>query len=111
MKNALLIFICLFITLVTVQAEEGKVEEKKEIISFEIMVIDANTEEPIPAAKIIIDQKEVGTYTNFDGIVKLDDMLKGSHDIEITFISYQKQQYKAFVLDESNSRLLVKLQP
>ena len=110
MKNVLLTIIYLIVACLPVLAEEGK-EEKKEIVSFEILVIDAITEEPIPAAKIIIDQKEVEAYTDFDGIVKLNELVKGSHEIEISFISYQKQQYKAFLLDQGNNRLLVKLKP
>lgn len=97
-------------SLIPAFSEEGK-EETKEVISLEILVIDALSEEPIPAAKIIIDQKEVEAYTDFDGMVKFNDVVKGSHDIEITFISYQKKQFKAFYLDQANNRLLVKLQP
>ncbi len=108
MKRILFTFICVAISILPSFSEGGK-EETKEAISFEIMVIDELTEEPIPAAKIIIDQKEIEAYTDFDGIVKINEVLKGSHDIEISFISYQKQHYKAFLLDKSNNRLLVKM--
>lgn len=110
MKNVLILFLGLLLTNLSVSAEEGNKEER-ERISLEVIVIDALTEDPIPAAKIKIGQKEVEAYTDFDGFAELKQLDQGLYDIEISFISYEKQQLSAFQLDKSSSRLLIKLQP
>lgn len=110
MKNVLILFLGLLLTNLSVNAEEGNKEEK-EAISLEVIVIDALTEDPIPAVKIKIGQKEVEAYTDFDGFAELKQLEQGQYDIEISSISYEKQQLSAFQLDKSSNRLLVKLQP
>jgi hypothetical protein len=110
MKNVLLLLFGLVLLNLPLSAEEGKKEEK-EVISLEIMVIDALTEDPIPAAKIKIGQKEIEAYTDFDGMAEIQQLNQGLYDIEISFISYQKQQLSAFNVDKSSNKLLVKLQP
>jgi hypothetical protein len=110
MKNILLIVLYIIVSVSPTLAEEGN-EAESDVISLEIMVIDAVTEEPIPAAKIILDQKATEAYTDFDGLVKLNEIQKGSHEIEISFVSYQKQHFKSIVLDQATKQILVKLQP
>ena len=110
MKKVLFLFLVTLAVNLGVNAEEGK-EEKSLKTSFEVMVIDAETEEPIPAAKIKIGKNEQEAYTDFDGFAQFDELTKGIYDIEISFISYKKQQLKAFQLDNSSNKLLIKLQP
>ena len=68
---------------------ENEKSETKEKSTLEIMVIDQLTEEPIIAAKIKIDQNSQEAYTDFDGIVKIEDLDNGPYDIEISFISHK----------------------
>ena len=75
------------------------------------MVVDASTKEPIPAAKIEIVQNDVEAYTDFEGSAKFFDLEKGRYDIEISFISYQKQKLENFQVDDVNQKFLVKLRP
>jgi hypothetical protein len=75
----------------------------------EIIVIDSQTEEPIPAAQIKIAQKEVEAYTDFDGLAEIKNLSVGSYDIEISFISYEKLNLKGFYLDQQSRQLVVKL--
>ncbi len=110
MKNVLSILFCLFLFYLPAKAEEGNKEEK-ESLTIEIIVIDAETEEPLPAAKIKIGQKEVEAYTDFDGFAQLKPLESGVYDIEISSISYQKHHLKDFKLDNTTNKLLVKLQP
>jgi len=110
MKNVLVLISGFLLLSLHSFAEEGKKEEN-ESISLEVMVIDALTEDPIPAAKIKIGQKDLEAYTDFDGLAEIKQLSQGDYDIEISFVSYQKQQIKAIKLDKSSNKLLVKLQP
>jgi hypothetical protein len=110
MKKVLFIFLGMLIASLPILAEEGNNEEKA-TISLEVIVIDALTEDPIPAAKIKIGQKEVEAYTDFEGYAEVKQLEQGQYDIEISFISYEKQQLSSFKLDKSSNKLLVKLQP
>ena len=110
MKNILFFLLCSFLSFLPAKAEEGNKEEK-EFLSFEIIVIDSETDEPLPAAKIKIEQKEVEAYTDFDGFAQLKPLESGVYDIEISSISYQKHHLKDFKLDNTTNKLLVKLQP
>jgi len=79
--------------------------------SLKILVIDAETEEPIPAAKVKINQKSLEAYTDFDGFTDFKNLLVGSYDIEVSFISYQKQFLESIQVDNANNQLVVKLHP
>jgi hypothetical protein len=109
MKKVLVLILLLSSLLTFANGGENE-NESSSVQSFEVIVIDALTEDPIPAAKIKIGQKEVEAYTDFDGFAELKQLDQGLYDIEISFISYEKQQLSAFQLDKSSSRLLIKLQ-
>jgi hypothetical protein len=83
--------------------------ESSSVQSFEIIVIDSQTEEPIPAAQIKIAHKDVEAYTDFDGLAEIKNLSVGSYDIEISFISYEKLNLKGFYLDQQSRQLVVKL--
>lgn len=110
MRIVLFVFISFVFFCANVK-EETKNNEAKEKSSLEILVLDASTEEPIVAAKVNIDQKTHEAYTNFDGVVKFAEVIIGTHDIEISFISFKKKQLKAYKLSKNNNKLIVKLQP
>lgn len=110
MRNVALFLIgCLLLSL-PLRAEEGNKAEK-EIFNFEIVVVDAETEEPIPAVKIKIGQKEAEAYTDFDGRAKFKNLNQGAYDIEVSFISYEKKLYVAHQVDKTSNKLLIKLHP
>ena len=90
------------------ERNEGEAKDKS---TLEILVIDELTEDPIVAAKIKIDQNGQEAYTDFDGIAKIEDLAKGPYDIEISFISYKKRLLNAYEFNQSNRKLIVKLQP
>lgn len=93
-------------------ANPGEESEKDVLIeSFQIIVLDANTEEPIPAAQIIIQQKDQKAYTDFDGIAEITNISPGIYDIEISLISYKNKLLKDFQLTQDNHQLLVRLNP
>jgi len=110
MRNVSFLFIAFILLSANIKKENEK-SETKEKSTLEILVIDELTEEPIIAAKIKIDRNGQEAYTDFDGIVKIEDLDNGRYDIEISLISYKKRLLKAFEFSQSNSKLIVKLQP
>lgn len=87
-------------------------EEKEEstvVESFEILVIDAETEEPLPAALIKISKINMEAYTDFEGFVKFSSIKKGFYDVDVSFISYKKVHLQDFLIDTANRQLIIKL--
>ena len=93
-----------------VEAGKDKKEEKS-VIPFKVIVIDAETEDSIPAAKVKVGKNEAEAYTDFDGSADFEGLIQGRYDIEVSFISYKKQQISAYQLDKLNHQLLIKLNP
>lgn len=110
MKKALAFLFC-FVTLQIAAVAAGENENKEVKTNFKILVIDANTEEPIPAATINFNKKEQQSYTDFDGLAEIKNVQPGMYDLEISFLSYKKQQIKNYKLDISSNKLVVKLNP
>ena len=112
MRNVSFLFIAFILLSANIKKENKRSEsESKEKSTLEILVIDELTEEPIIAAKIKIDQISHEAYTDFDGIVKIEDLSKGPYDIEISFISYKKRMLNNYEFNQSNRKLVVKLHP
>lgn len=88
---------------------DGIEPEKAIITNLQILVIDEVSGEPMPAAKIKIEQNNLEAYTDLDGLVIFNELPAGTYNIEISFISYRKQYFKAFALNVLNNNLLVKL--
>ena len=107
-------FAILLVSLISLCAnvkDDKKNPKLESEFTVEFLVIDAFTEEPIPAAQINIKQYNLQTYTDFDGIAKIEHVKSGRYDLEISFASYKKKQLKAYQLNRSNSKITVKLQP
>ncbi len=90
-------------------ASDGKEEKEKDTFSVQVLVVDAETEEPIPAAKVKIDQQKRQSYTGLDGLANFDNFQERIYDIEVSFVSYEKQCLKAQKLDVKNHQLIIKL--
>lgn len=84
-------------------------DDKPQIQSLEVIVIDAQTDEPIPAAQVKIKHKKLQTFTDFEGLAKINNLAVGSYDIEISVVSYQSMELKDFQFSENNRYLVVKL--
>jgi hypothetical protein len=82
-----------------------------QVESLKILVLDAETEEPIPAAKVKINENSLEAYTDFDGFIDFKNLRVGSYDIEVSFISYQKERLESIQVDNTNNQLVIKLRP
>ena len=110
MKYWLFSCIIFFISLAVSYAEEGS-NPSGSTVELQILVIDGTTEEPIPAAKVLIKGQTPETYTDLDGMAKFESLNSGEYDIEVSFISYEKFSLKDIKLDNTGSQLIVKLYP
>lgn len=110
MKKTLILSIFCLNMVFSVFGGEGNTVNLKST-SIEIVVVDATTDEPVPAAKVILNQDSLETYTDFEGFVRIDNISPGSYDIEISFISYKSQYLKAYDINKAYNKLLIKLQP
>lgn len=106
------LFILLIIIALPGYTSSGEKKEESNLVeSFEIVVIDASTEDPIPAALVKIMDIELEAYTDFDGLVKFQSIQSGQHDLEVSLVSYQKMLLENFRIDQNNRQIVVKLHP
>ncbi len=110
MRIVPLVFIVLLFVCANGKSENENEADKKKS-SLEIFVIDDLMKEPLPAAKAKIEQKDLEAYTDFDGLAKITEVTEGSYNIEISYISYQKQHFKAVQFSKLNTKVVVKLNP
>ena len=107
LKIAFILLISNFTSII----EPGEKKENVMLESVDIMVIDAITEEPVPAAQVEIENSEIKAYTDFDGLVKLTGISSGTYNIKISLISYQNAKLQDLLIDSQNNKILIKLQP
>ena len=110
MKVYFLFIVLLFVSFTSFSTGGNEKDETK-TCSLEVLVIDALSEEPIPAACIKLINKQKETYTNLDGLAVFEDVTEGIYDIDVAFISYDNQHITGYNLDAKTSKILVKLQP
>jgi outer membrane receptor protein involved in Fe transport len=71
------------------------------------LVIDSNTEEPIPGVNIRVAGKSLGTSTDFDGKFVFSISQEPPFSIEVTYVGYQTQTLE---ITEDNQDLTIPLQ-
>ncbi len=75
------------------------------------IILDENGE-PLPGATVYISELSKGAVTDIDGTFLLDNIAVGIYTIEVSFISYQKQQLtNVEILSGKNTPLNVQLKP
>ena len=52
-------------------------------------VADADTQEPLPGANVVVVGTDQGTSTDSDGTFRLPDLAEGQYDVRVTFVGYQ----------------------
>lgn len=57
--------------------------------TISITLLEAETNEPLPAAAIYFEALEKGTVTNLEGVAILTDIPNGEQEINISYIGYQ----------------------
>lgn len=62
-----------------------------EKISISGSVTDAESQMPLPLANIIVQGKNIGTYTNDDGSFSLDYTFTGKEKISVSYVGYEER--------------------
>jgi hypothetical protein len=91
-----------------VENKVGK-NEANVMTSVEIIVIDAETEEPVPAALVKFNDIDLKAYTDFDGLVSFQSIQNGRYNLEVSLVSYSSTHLRDFKIDQSNNQIVVKL--
>lgn len=84
MKKFLVILKLMLSTCVIIEAQNGSIAGK---------VIDEKTGEELIGATIVISGTTTGTITDFEGNYLLGNLQPGLYDINISFVSYQTQEF------------------
>ncbi|MBS3771086.1 MAG: carboxypeptidase-like regulatory domain-containing protein [Bacteroidales bacterium] len=76
--------------------------------SLKGQVVDESTGEALTGVKLMINGKDVSTYTDFDGHFTFQGLKPGEYAIETSFISYKNEIYNDVTLnlDEQNEVIL-----
>lgn len=88
---------------------KGEKNETNIMTSVEIIVIDAETEEPVPAALVKFNDIDLKAYTDFDGLVSFESVRNGRYNLEVSLVSYSSTYLRDFQIDQSNNQIVVKL--
>ncbi len=59
--------------------------------SFSVLIIDAETQEPLIGATVSIDNTSTGTISDINGVASFTDLPDGTHVFKISFVGYESQ--------------------
>jgi hypothetical protein len=76
------------------------------------VVIDAATKKTLPGANVILVGENKGTSTDTEGQFILEDVEVGRHELEVSFIGYEKKIIPELLLSSGSEKVLeIKLEP
>ena len=78
-------------------------------ILFSGTVIEELTGEPVPGACITIRETDQEIYTDFDGNFSVEEFTPGTYTIEVSFVSFEKEEFRDFRIDRENNSMLIRL--
>lgn len=86
-------------------------ERPSDQITVEGIVVDKETNEPLPGAKIEIKELKTEIYSDFDGKFIIQSFKPGIYTLNASLISYQSKELKEFNLSSPNNSLIIALNP
>jgi hypothetical protein len=102
------LFAILFFMLFT-NPEIEKTDAAVEKIEFNGTVVEELTGEPIPGACVRILETSQEFYTDFDGNFSIDNFTPGTYNLEVQFVSFEKEELKNLSIDRDNNSMLIRL--
>jgi len=85
-----------------VQAQEGTLAGT---------VRDAETEEPLPGANVVLEGTDIGTSTNAEGAFRLGEVPPASYTVRVSFVGYESRLREVTVRAGETTRMNVTLAP
>ncbi len=105
MKKLLILFTCILLSFLDIQAQ-------KPTQNIRGVVMDAETKKTLPGANIILVGKNKGTSTDAEGKFILEDVEVGRHELEVSFIGYEKKIIPEILLSSGSEKVLeIKMEP
>lgn len=105
MKKVLCIVTCILLSAFSIQAQ-------KPTQNIRGVVIDAATKRTLPGANIILIGENKGTSTDMEGGFILEHVEVGRHELEVSFIGYEKKIIPELLLSSGSEKVLeIKLEP
>ncbi len=98
MKKSVLLGFLLLIVLV--------IQAQKPTQNIRGMVVDAATRKSLPGANIVLVGENRGTSTDMDGKFILEDVEVGRHELEVSFIGYEKKIIPELLLNSGSEKVL-----
>lgn len=73
-------------------------------------VVDANTNEPLIGANVMIDGTSIGAAANIDGEFVLPLLKPGDHTLKITYVGYKGKTERVTVVSNRATEIVIKLE-
>lgn len=89
---------------------EGKSDVSRRTVSISGSVFDFETDEALVGAMVRVVGEDVKTYTDFDGVFRIDGLQPGDYDLVISYISYKKHWIDGLEVLRDRKRLEFLLQ-
>ena len=74
-------------------------------------VTDANSEQPLPGANVVVEGTTIGTATDADGRYRLPELSAGTVQLVVSYIGYAEQTVSVTVSGGETARQNIALQP
>ncbi len=73
-------------------------------------VVDKTSKEALVGVEVKIDELNIKTYTDFDGMFSFKDLKPGEYNITASYISYEKNVIEIPVDNKDNNQISIKLE-
>lgn len=109
-KLVLSIFVLLFAVQVSYANNEGSPKEVvNSTVAINGKIIDKETGETLTGVLVKIEGTDEKVYSDFDGKFEFKDIMPGTYNISISYISYQKNVLKVIKAESLVNTLKVEL--
>lgn len=107
MKALVSLFFSLFITM-SLLAGVGPVGSTSPAANAELsgMILDINSGEALGGVEITIEGTDLHYYTDFDGKYEIKDVMPGTYNLIVSYISYEKSLIEQVKLKPENDNTL-----
>lgn len=91
------------------QGAERQATERTGVLEGEVR--DAETDEPLPGANVVLEGTMLGTSTNADGSYRLDGVSEGRYTVRVSFVGYETATFDVSITSGDTTTRNFTLQP
>jgi hypothetical protein len=78
-------------------------------VQFSGTVIEEFSGEPVPGATIYVRETNQEIFTDFDGNFTIENLAPGTYNLEVSFVSFEKEELKDLQISGENNSLMIRL--